>query len=137
MATKTRGVAAGGGNGLCIRGATPGRLACVEGMKTFLLGCGKVLLVLALAVAVVHFWPVTVVPFAVGFVLLLGLGAAMVVGLVAAGAVGLALVGGLLAVAVALLGVLSPVWIPLLVVVGIVWLVRRPGGSNGRPTAAA
>ena len=106
-------------------------------MKTFLLGCGKVLLVLVLAIVLVHLWPITVVPFTVGFVLVLGLGTILMVGLVAAGAVGVAAVVGLLAGAIALLAVLSPVWIPVLVVAGIVWLVKKSGGPSRRTATPA
>ncbi len=118
------------------RSATLGRLACLVGMKTFLWGCGKVLLVVALALVIIHLWPVTVVPLAVGFLLVLGLGVALMLALAMAGALGLAAVTGLVAAGVALLAVLAPVWIPVMVVVGIIALVRKTG-SSGRPTAAA
>ena len=106
-------------------------------MKALLLGCGKVLLVLALAVVVVHLWPITVVPLAAALVLVTILGALLALGLVAAGAVGVAAAAGLMAAAIALLGVLSPVWIPVLVIAGIIWLVRKLGGSGRQPAASA
>ncbi len=105
-------------------------------MKTFLLGCGKVLLVVALVLVIIHLWPITVVPLAVGFLLALGLGVAIMLALAMAGALGLAAVTGLIAVGAALLAVLAPVWIPVLIIVGIIALVRK-AGSSGRPTAAA
>ncbi len=106
-------------------------------MKPFLVGCGKVLLVLALALVIVHLWPITVVPLALGLILLLGLCVALVVALAAAGAVGLAAVAGLVAAAIALLAVLAPVWIPVLIIAGIVWLVRKLGSSNRSTVATA
>lgn len=103
-------------------------------MKAFLLGCGKVLLVLALALVVVQVWPVTVVPVVGGLVLVLGVGFVLLVGTLAAGAVGVAAVVALMAAAVAILAVLAPVWVPVLLIAGIVALVRRSNRS-GRPTA--
>jgi hypothetical protein len=116
--------------------ATWGRVPCLVDMKHFLVGCGKVLLVVALALVIIHLWPITVVPLAAGFVLLLGLGVALMLALAATGAMGLAAVAGLVGAAVVLLAVLAPVWIPVLIIVGIVWLVKRLTASRA-PGAAA
>ena len=89
-------------------------------MKPFLAGCLKVLLVVAGAIVLVHFWPWAMVPFVIGLVLVLGLGALLLAGVAAVGAVGVAVIVGLLAAVIALLALLSPLWIPVLAVIGMV-----------------
>ncbi len=105
-------------------------------MKTFLVGCLKVLLVVAGAIVLVHLWPWVMVPVVVGLVFVLGLGALLLAGLATVGAVGVVVIVGLLAAAIALLALLSPVWIPVLAVVGMVWLMKKLCGSKARTVAA-
>jgi hypothetical protein len=100
-------------------------------MKQFLLISLKVLLAVVVGVAIVHFWPLTILPVIVGLLVGLGLLAVFLVGLVAVGAVGGGLAIGLLGVALALLAVLSPMWIPAALIFGIIWLVKKL--SHARP----
>ncbi|MDD2763264.1 MAG: hypothetical protein PHE83_04720 [Opitutaceae bacterium] len=104
-------------------------------MKAFLVTCLKVLLVLALAITIVHVWPVMLVPLIAGLLPVFGLGCLLLAGLMIAGAVGLGLLVGLTAVAIALLALFSPVWIPLAVILGILWLVKRLCGAGHRSPA--
>jgi hypothetical protein len=106
-------------------------------MKAFLVGCLKVLLVVACGIVLVHVWPVAIVPLVIGLGLILGCGALLLASLAALGAVGVVVVIGLLAAAAVLLAILSPVWIPVLLIVGLVCLVKKPGGSKPRTVASA
>lgn len=105
-------------------------------MKTFPVGCLKVLLIVAGAIVLVHFWPWAMAPLVIGLVLVLGLGALLLAGVAAVGAVGVGVIVGLLATGIALLAFLSPVWIPVLAVVGMVGLIKKLCGSKS-PTVAA
>jgi hypothetical protein len=103
-------------------------------MKTLLLIGLKMLAVVGLGLIMFHFWPVTVVPFAVALLLVLVFGALLLAGLCAVGAAGVGAIAGLFVAGVVLLVLLSPVWIPLAVLWGIIWLVRQSGSS--KPQAA-
>jgi hypothetical protein len=106
-------------------------------MKQFLLISLKVLLAAVIGVAIVHFWPLTILPVILGLLVGLGLLVLSVVGLVAVGAVGGGMVIGLLGVALALLALLSPVWIPAALLLGIIWLVKKLSRTRPRPPVGA
>jgi hypothetical protein len=106
-------------------------------MKQFLFISLKVLLAAMIGVAIVHFWPLTILPVILGLLVGLGLLVLSVVGLVAVGAVGGGMVIGLLGVALALLALLSPVWIPAALLLGIIWLVKKLSRTRPRPPVGA
>ena len=106
-------------------------------MKQFLLISLKVLLAVVVGVAIVHFWPLTILPVILGLLVGLGLLALSVVGLVAVGAVGGGMVIGLLGVGLALLALLSPVWIPAALLLGIIWLVKKLSRTRPRRPVGA
>lgn len=90
-------------------------------MNTFV----KVLIFAAVALAVLHFWPIAVFPLlaVAGAVLLPG-------GLLAGGAAVVisalvSVLGALLGVLCVVAAVLSPIWIPVLLIVGLVSLLTR------------
>jgi hypothetical protein len=105
-------------------------------MKAFLVGCLKVLLVVACGIVLVHVWPAAMVPLVIGLGLVLGLGAVLLASLAALGAVGVVVLIGLLVAAAILLAVLSPVWIPLLLIIGLVCLVKKLCGFKSRTAAS-
>jgi hypothetical protein len=105
-------------------------------MKNFLIILLKVVVAIAVGVAVVQLWPVTIVPMFAAILLLIGLAAVFLVFLVTAGTAGVAVLTGLMAVAVVLLAVLSPVWVPVVLILGIIWIVRRLCGVGRRSTTA-
>lgn len=106
-------------------------------MKSFVLVCLKVMLVVALGLAILYCWPALTAPLAFAAALVLGFGLLMLAGLVAAGAVGAGIVAILMVIAVAVLGALSPVWIPLLLVLGCIWLIRKLSARKGPDATAA
>jgi hypothetical protein len=105
-------------------------------MKNLLVIFLKVIVAIAVGVAIVHLWPVTIVPMFVALLLLVGLAVAFFICLVTVGAVGVAVLAGLMAVAAVLLAVLSPVWVPVVLILGIIWMVRRLGGIGRRSATA-
>jgi hypothetical protein len=105
-------------------------------MKNLLIIFLKVIVAIAIGVALVHLWPVTIMPMLVAPLLLLGLAALFLVCLVAVGAAGMTALTGLLALAAVLLAVLSPVWVPMVLILGIIWVVRRLCGIGRRSAAA-
>ena len=121
-----------------LRGAATFCLAvCFGGMKQFLLISLKVLMAAVVGVAIVHFWPLTILPVILGLLVGLGLLVLSVVSLVAIGAVGGGMVIGLLGVALALLALLSPVWIPAALLLGMIWLVKKLSRTRPRPPVGA
>lgn len=90
-------------------------------MKTF----GKILLFSFLALAVLHLFPILLVPVMLGLAALLVIGTVLVGVLAAVLGTGLSLVAGILAVLVVLLAVLSPLWLPALAIYGLVKLCSR------------
>lgn len=106
-------------------------------MKSLGLICLKVMLVVALGLAILYCWPALTMPLAFAAVLVLGFGLLMLAGLVAAGAVGIGVVTVLMVVAIAVLGALSPLWIPLLLVLGCIWLIKKLCAPKGPNVTAA
>lgn len=104
--------------------ATFQELVGFEDMTTFLMKTLKVLLVIALAILVLKFWPLLAVPALLATMLILVLGG--VAGLAATLILGLALaaLGSAAAVVLAIVGATLPLALPVLVVIGIVALVR-------------
>jgi hypothetical protein len=105
-------------------------------MKNLLIILLKVVVAIAVGVAIVHLWPVTIVPMFAALLLLVGLAVVFLIFLVTAGTAGVAVLTGLMAVAAVLLAVLSPVWVPVLLILGIIWIVRRLCGIGRRSTTA-
>jgi hypothetical protein len=105
-------------------------------MKNLLIIFLKVIIAIAIGVAIVHLWPVTIVPVLVALALMLGLAALFLACLATVGTAGVAGLTGLMALAAVLLAVLSPVWIPVVLILGIIWMVRRLGGIGRRSAAA-
>ena len=97
-------------------------------MKTFLMVCLKVLLVLTAAVLIMHLMPFIALPLA----LLLPIGGLVILAMVVGGAVGLAVVAVLAAVVLAVVAALSPVLIPVALICGIIWLIKRLGSSGSQ-----
>jgi hypothetical protein len=106
-------------------------------MKQFLSISLKVLLAALIGVAIIHIWPLAILPVVVGLVLGLGLLALFFVCLLAVGAVGGGVVIGLLALVLGLLALLSPVLIPAALLLGVIWLVRKLSRTQPRPPVAA
>ena len=105
-------------------------------MKNFLIILLKIVVAIAVGVAIVYLWPVTIVPMFAALLLLVGLAAVFLIFLVTAGTAGVAVLTGLMAVAAVLLAVLSPVWVPVVLILGIIWMVRRLGGIGRRSATA-
>ncbi len=95
-------------------------------MKTFLIVCLKVLLVLTAAVLIMHMMPLIALPLA----LLLPIGGLVILAMVVGGAVGLGAIAVLAAIAIAIVAALSPVLIPVALICGIIWLIKRLGSSG-------
>ena len=106
------------------------------GMKHFLIISLKVLLAVAIGVAILHIWPLAIVPILMVLVIALGVGGLALVCLAAVGAVGGGVVVGLLAVVLALLAALSPILIPVALLLGIIWMVKRLSRVQPRPPAS-
>jgi hypothetical protein len=105
-------------------------------MKNFLIILLKIVVAIAVGVAIVYLWPVTIVPMFAALLLLVGLAAVFLIFLVTAGTAGVAALAGLMAVAAVLLAVLSPVWVPVALVFTIILVVRRLCGVGRRSTTA-
>ena len=105
-------------------------------MKNLLIIFLKVIAAIAIGVAIVHLWPVTIVPVLVALALMFGLAVLFLVGVVTVGTVGLAALAGLVAAAAVLLAVLSPVWVPAVLIVGIIWVIRCLCGLGRRSATA-
>lgn len=122
-----------GGSGAA---ATFRRPVCFRGVKNLLIIFLKVIVAIAIGVAIVHLWPVTIVPMFVALLLLIGLAALFLICLVTVGTAGVAMLAVLLALAAGLLALLSPVWILVVLILGIIWVVRRLCGIGRRSAAA-
>jgi hypothetical protein len=92
-------------------------------MRVFLLTLFKLAIVVAVALVVLHFWPVLMVPLTL----------VVIAGLTASGLI-LGVLGVLAAITLAVLLALAPVAIPVLAIVGLVCLLRR--STAPRTTAA-
>jgi len=106
-------------------------------MKHFLIISLKVLLAVAVGVAIIHVWPLAALPVIFGLCIGLGLLALLLICLVAVGAVGGGVVIGLLAVVLGVLALLSPLLIPAALLLGIIWLVKKLSRAQARPPKAA
>ena len=93
-------------------------------MKTFFSTAVKVLLVIAVVVLIVKFWPLLALPAFVAAAVAALLGGVLAVATTVVLGVALAAVAIMLSALLAVAGATLPVWLPVLAILGVVALIR-------------